>query len=367
MTRAPDAHRVAPPPPHPDRLGFVVGPAVAVPISPAILSRNRQNALRSTGPRSSAGKAVARANALKHGLTANPAIGTVEDAEAFAQLLDALGDRLRPSGPLEATLVHRIAVAIWRLQRATRAEAALGGAVAEECAAADHARVQRWIERIMAGWRPTPRELRDDLTGTVRTVWQREGLAALDELRESEMMADGAALTAMMAMLEELSERLRRFPGGFLCEQAEQLAWLMGDFAGYFPVELTGLFQDRVNLTPIGRRIAASMGRGADQPLCPQLESMIRTRIQTLAHQRRVCPVSATAAAGYRRAIAAAVPEAAAMDRLVRYEVHAERSLQRAVELLARLRGMAGRAITEAIGTASVPAGHPSPSVLRLV
>jgi hypothetical protein len=47
------------------------------------IEANRRNALRSTGPKTAAGKEASRRNALRHGLTAETVIGALEDAEDY--------------------------------------------------------------------------------------------------------------------------------------------------------------------------------------------------------------------------------------------------------------------------------------------
>jgi hypothetical protein len=47
------------------------------------IEANRRNALRSTGPKTQAGKQVSRCNAVRHGLTAETVIGALEDAENY--------------------------------------------------------------------------------------------------------------------------------------------------------------------------------------------------------------------------------------------------------------------------------------------
>jgi hypothetical protein len=45
------------------------------------IEANRRNALKSTGPRTEAGKQVSRCNAMRHGLAAQTVISTLEDEE----------------------------------------------------------------------------------------------------------------------------------------------------------------------------------------------------------------------------------------------------------------------------------------------
>lgn len=79
------------------------------------------------GPRTPAGKARASRNAVRHGLTAAAAVvpEVGERAEDLDELVAAYRERLAPDGPLEADLVDRLAHLRFRLDRATRADAAL--------------------------------------------------------------------------------------------------------------------------------------------------------------------------------------------------------------------------------------------------
>jgi hypothetical protein len=78
---------------------------------------NRQNAERSSGPKSETGKFISRQNALKHGLRAQQITIFDERQEDFEALQEALVNSLNPEGPIEEHLVHRIAACLWRLQR----------------------------------------------------------------------------------------------------------------------------------------------------------------------------------------------------------------------------------------------------------
>jgi hypothetical protein len=92
------------------------------------LAANRANALASTGPRTPAGIAQSRWNALKHGALSKavipPALERFEPRPAFDELFDVLREELAPATALEEMLVERIATSYWRLARLLRAEAA---------------------------------------------------------------------------------------------------------------------------------------------------------------------------------------------------------------------------------------------------
>ncbi len=90
----------------------------------AKIEANRRNAARSTGPRTAAGKALARYNAVRHGaLTAAPLVPG-EDVAAWDQHRQGVVASLAPAGRLEAALADRIALTLWRLDRVARYEAA---------------------------------------------------------------------------------------------------------------------------------------------------------------------------------------------------------------------------------------------------
>ena len=90
------------------------------------IEANRQNCRLSTGPRTEAGKAASSANALSHGLTAaSTVVLPEEDADAFERLREGVIADLDPAGVLQEALAQRVAVLLWRLDRAARLEAEL--------------------------------------------------------------------------------------------------------------------------------------------------------------------------------------------------------------------------------------------------
>lgn len=94
-------------------------------VSDKQLAANRRNAQKSTGPRSSAGKAVSRMNALQHGLTAEQVVLPDESVKGFEAFRAALCDEFDPKSMFEAALVDDIALLMWRLRRAHRIEVML--------------------------------------------------------------------------------------------------------------------------------------------------------------------------------------------------------------------------------------------------
>jgi hypothetical protein len=91
----------------------------------------KENARKSTGPRTAEGKRRSSQNARKHGLYSNAnffwdaAIALGEDPRDFERLLKGLVLARQPADTLEMVLVEDIALLVWKKARLDRAEAAV--------------------------------------------------------------------------------------------------------------------------------------------------------------------------------------------------------------------------------------------------
>src|SRR5262244_1305552 len=107
-------------------LSASIGPRPAKPVSPKKAEANRRNSQRSTGPKTEAGKAASRLNAVKHGLLAKEIVITrgdfPENEHEFAVLLERLREEKHPVGISEELEVQKIAYCYWRMARAIRCE-----------------------------------------------------------------------------------------------------------------------------------------------------------------------------------------------------------------------------------------------------
>jgi hypothetical protein len=96
-------------------------------ISEARAKANRQNAGKSTGPKTAAGKTISRLNAATHGVLSSlqvlPHVERQRDWEAHREALFA---DLKPVGYLETALAERITLYFWRLGRVARHEREVG-------------------------------------------------------------------------------------------------------------------------------------------------------------------------------------------------------------------------------------------------
>ena len=90
---------------------------------------NQQNATRSTGPVTDAGKETSSRNSLRHGLTAKRLLLSVEDQAEFDELHDGLLEAYVPKSPYEHFLFEEFVRAYWFWSRAQCAHAAFLDAI----------------------------------------------------------------------------------------------------------------------------------------------------------------------------------------------------------------------------------------------
>ena len=84
---------------------------------------NRNNAQKSTGPKTAGGKEIVRYNALGHGLRAETILLLPgEDSEELSNLSEQLRTELDPVGALEDFLTEQIVANVWKLCRANQIE-----------------------------------------------------------------------------------------------------------------------------------------------------------------------------------------------------------------------------------------------------
>ncbi len=86
----------------------------------AQVQANRKNAQKSTGPRTTEGKAAVSQNAVKHGFLSRLDVIRGEEQAEFDLHREKMLEEWAPVGPMESMLAERIAGLSWRLQRAER-------------------------------------------------------------------------------------------------------------------------------------------------------------------------------------------------------------------------------------------------------
>lgn len=89
----------------------------------AQIAANQQNATRSTGPRTGAGKAASSQNGVSHGLSSGFRVLVHESQSDFDLLTFALFEEFNPQDEHQLFLVNEMAQARWRMSRIDRLEA----------------------------------------------------------------------------------------------------------------------------------------------------------------------------------------------------------------------------------------------------
>ena len=116
------------------------------------IAANRKNAQRSTGPKTTRGKARSSRNATRHGLTSKQVVLLDEDELEFARFSEDMAGELSPQGRLEELLAEVAIAKAWRLRRAFRMESstvnylALDAGVEQERVKANRASVDVFDE-----------------------------------------------------------------------------------------------------------------------------------------------------------------------------------------------------------------------------
>ena len=155
------------------------------------IQANRQNALKSTGPRTPEGKEAVRLNALSHGLRSEEILLPGEDGEALTELGDILTTELQPVGAVENLLVARITAAAWRLRRLGRVEAGIFARELYE----ELAKRARQEARSYTKQESKYHEIIDSELPTATIIDQEKYREAISEAKQMEAARDGETAT----------------------------------------------------------------------------------------------------------------------------------------------------------------------------
>lgn len=261
-------------------------------VSARKVAANRQNALKSTGPKTPEGKAHSRTNALKYGLFAidMPLCGVAkENSQEYTALLKSLRKDYEPVGIAEHLEVERIAACWWKLRRAWRYENSeiLRGLIDVEKARLNLINPQ---QPVFDSPLSSEYETRDLLRKA-----------------EAEIVATGKISDELKAKMEAADERFQRiWP---LVDEAERK---LRQFAG------DTLSEDELRVSDFRRDL---------------LLRIIRSAID-VQHQELIKLVNCFMKGPFDLL---AVPNEEALDRALRADAAAERNLGRAMDRLERL------------------------------
>ncbi|MGD1021014.1 MAG: hypothetical protein ABSA12_17035 [Verrucomicrobiia bacterium] len=269
------------------------------------LEANQRNARKSTGPRTARGKAISRINAAKHCILSKEVVvrglHIQEPGGAFQELRDRLWEELAPVGAVEEMLVDRIVTAHWRIRRALTAESG------EIALSVDGGHWER-SSRGASGFMEFFSDLRDPAT---------------------EMEKSAGGLSYLIRVLEEVRADVTQ--EGELTEA--MVGRVRGRFAGRensLTSELAGLRQ-RLTKNPEGSS-AKALKEEHRQAVLGRIEGKL-SLYRALSGERKEREEKEEEA----RQAAEVLPEAAVLDKILRYETTLERQLYRAMNQLERL------------------------------
>ncbi len=258
-------------------------------ISERKLKANRENANKSTGPRTTRGKAVSRQNAIKHGLFVNYVTdfeALNEDPEKFKKLLHGFRDQYQPVGRAEEVEVERIAICYWRLKRAWRYENA---------------------ENLAARRNSCNPELDQERT-----------------FCDERSKAERAAIALLQRVIEQIKDT-----GQVSDELKQQIFAIMPELEALWS-ELDNHAKVRTEQVEVveGSQTLSRLKDAWSRDMCTV--TMMMALLEPLSG-RRLTNVAETTVG------LSAIPNSEALDRLLRYETTIERQLNRAIERLDRL------------------------------
>jgi len=277
--------------------------------TPKQIAANRQNAQRSTGPKTANGKAVVRRNAFKHGILARHVVlknqYKDESEREFQQLHRHYWQYLAPVGPVEEMLVERIVTTHWRLQRVLIAER---GEIDQRVDGKHwyYRQLDRFAKELrIACMSPMP-------DGDLRLEQSFDGLIHLEMVLEN-----------VRASVEQTGE---------LTDAALEQTHLGG--------KKTLLTVRLENLRAAPLEVAAGSNGEAVKP--ERREMLLKEIDRTLDDYRLKQDICLDHEIAEEEATldAAHLPDAGTLDKIMRYETTLERQLYRAINQLERLQRM---------------------------
>jgi len=161
------------------------------------LAANRENARKSTGPKTAVGKAASSRNAVKHGvLTAAPILPRLESRKAWERHRNGVLKSIAPDGYVQNLLAIRLAVISWRLCRVVRYEAEVAAAAV---ATAEPDLEDRAEDGSRKPWDPAEARAKSEAASLVVKM-----LETLPNMTDGERLNPQAAAATLWAFWREL-------------------------------------------------------------------------------------------------------------------------------------------------------------------
>jgi len=263
---------------------------------------------RSAGPRTARGKERSKFNALKHGLLSKAVLLKGESSADYLSLLNGLKEDRQPQGALENTLVENLAACLWRKRRFFQAETA---------------------------------EISEKMEFTEIDFMAEQRLEAWDSSRAA--IGSGGLLkhTTNPRVVREAREILERIRAMVSADMLEGDSRLLKKLYG----------EDQDGGTPHGLRLLCEMyfvsakqfrkqGNSSGDPEFKKIiNGMIDEEMARLAKMEEALETLSRERIEYKSS-AAVIPGQEVSDRLLRYETHLSREIDKILNQLERLQRM---------------------------
>lgn len=321
-------------------------------VSPKQLAANRLNSSRSTGPRTAPGKAIARLNAVKHGLLGRLpiVIGLGETPEAWVAHREAVLLDLAPIGAVQVALAERVALLLFRMARAAKADAAASVVVFQPATAVETPPADPTVPDPAAyGVRALRQQLAAARTRAAAHHRAVELVERLDVAPDDEALDSGMTEALWTAALKAL-DMDPSYWGEHIALEVLRKEGVTGSdlavtrrFCGWTVARLkAGLTHLAAGKGPVAELIAAipdwlrHLARGQDRQVRELVAAVAAAEGERVA--ARVRPALETAATGQ-----------AALELVARYEGTQARELARALTLFFALRAAGPTRVAEAV------------------
>jgi hypothetical protein len=269
-----------------------------------------------TGPRTLAGKTKSKFNALKHGVLSSAAVLETESQDEYSQFVSELAEVLQPVGRLEETLVEKIASTMWRHRRLLRAEAAgisSAGLLAEKTFS-DQINDVRLVNAL----------LKDD-----------------GSIQKAILSHDGVGLFVAMRRLKQLRQRILD-DGLDWARDRMDLVEIFGkalvDQAAVSRIE-TGRRAQNASLPMLYRALLVEKEAQPNGPKSEASQIMVEELTERIEFLEPIALTEKDRGIKFDRfrADKSLVPGEKDCERIIRYEAHLDRTLDRALTQLERL------------------------------
>ena len=272
------------------------------------ISANRKNAQLSTGPKTALGKAKSALNAVKHGIFAKECLKDISDEEVrdYEALRLGVFESLKPKDQMQAILCDKVTIDVWRLRKVL---------VFEQGA------MQLEILNLDASSSAVELIRRESLIrGYENHKAEWTNLNQLKKWLTTNKTANLSHLSRdTYELLEEIVQNLKqRFPENYrnmdieLLENCEQLS----EFCTWNELDLNKFKIDLLE------RIEDKLRSGSNMP------NYYENDIREFDHKRSIYESVAQ------------LPSAENTEKVIRYETHLQRSIERNLRLLRSLQGI---------------------------